>query len=262
MSLISYVHIRPHIHIAYEEYGDQKGHPVFFFHGWPGSRLQAQKYDHIAQNLHIRLISADRPGYGLSTYQPHRRLLDWPKDVQQLADHLNISKFSVIGVSGGAPYAAATAYALPHRVRKVSIVVGLSPTTIHGVLQGMDLAHKIAFHMYHLCPPLMYMSSAIHFARHKLSKKDTLPAHRAEAYKQGIIPVAKDLDMYVRDWGFDVSDIRQNVSLWYGTQDTYVSLAMGKFYEENIPKSTLHRKDCGHFLLDEYTEEVFKNLLK
>lgn len=28
--------------LGYAEYGDLDGKPVFFFHGWPGSRLQAR----------------------------------------------------------------------------------------------------------------------------------------------------------------------------------------------------------------------------
>ena len=63
--------------LAYAEYGDPAGTPVFFFHGTPGSRL-FRPSDSITLKLGVRLICTDRPGYGASTFQPGRRLLDWP----------------------------------------------------------------------------------------------------------------------------------------------------------------------------------------
>src|SRR5512136_1482675 len=101
--------------LAYAEYGDPTGQPVFFFHGMPGSRL-FRPPDQITAKVGVRLITTDRPGYGLSTFQPGRRFLDWPGDIAQLADHLNMEKFAVMGHSAGGPYVAACAYALPQRV--------------------------------------------------------------------------------------------------------------------------------------------------
>ena len=79
------------------------------------------------KDLHIRAIVPDRPGYGLSDFQRHRRLLDWPADVEQLADHLGLERFAVLGVSGGGPHAAACAYAIPHRLTRVGLVSSAAP---------------------------------------------------------------------------------------------------------------------------------------
>ena len=49
------------------------------------SRLDAAPAHEAALAKGVRLISPDRPGMGLSTYQPGRRLLDWPHDVRELA---------------------------------------------------------------------------------------------------------------------------------------------------------------------------------
>lgn len=113
--------------LYYAEHGDSKGKPLFFFHGWPGSRLRSSFYDSIAKKLHIRIISPDRPGYGLSDYQENRTLLDYPDDIVELADALRIKKFAVVGVSGGGPYTAVCAYKIPERITKAGIVVGAAP---------------------------------------------------------------------------------------------------------------------------------------
>src|SRR5215510_3131644 len=93
--------------LAYAEYGDPQGHPTFYFHGLPGSRLEAVLAAESAAQAGIRLVASDRPGVGGSDPQPRRTLLDWPADVVQLADRIGVARFSIIGVSGGAPYAAA-----------------------------------------------------------------------------------------------------------------------------------------------------------
>jgi pimeloyl-ACP methyl ester carboxylesterase len=75
----------------------------------PGSRLEAGLLAAPAGQLGIRLIGVDRPGLGVSTYQPRRRLLDWPRDITALADHLALHWLAVLGLSGGGSYALACA---------------------------------------------------------------------------------------------------------------------------------------------------------
>jgi len=95
--------------LGYAEFGDPGGTPVMFFHGFPGSRLEGALGHEAAERAAVRMICIDRPGMGLSTFQPGRRMLDWPADVAALADALGIGRFAVGGVSGGGPYAAVCA---------------------------------------------------------------------------------------------------------------------------------------------------------
>src|SRR5512136_1888696 len=109
--------------LAYAEYGDPHGKPVFFFHGSPGSRLFTPP-DEVTKHQHVRLICTDRPGYGASTFQLGRRLLDWPQDINDLAEALRIKKFYIVGHSGGGPYTLACAYALPDRILAAATLSG------------------------------------------------------------------------------------------------------------------------------------------
>lgn len=102
--------------LGYAEYGSPNGKPLLYFHGYPSSRLEANPIDEIACRRGLRVLALDRPGFGLSTPQPHRRLRDWPVDVQAFAQGMGISRFAVFGVSGGGPFALACAYALPRHV--------------------------------------------------------------------------------------------------------------------------------------------------
>ena len=102
--------------LGFAEYGDASGKAVLHFNGSGGSRLEHPSDLSILTDLGIRLISTDRPGHGISDPQPGRKLLDWPDDVGQLADHMGIDKFYVMGWSAGGPHALACAYRLPDRV--------------------------------------------------------------------------------------------------------------------------------------------------
>ncbi|KAJ5584491.1 uncharacterized protein N7459_004291 [Penicillium hispanicum] len=77
---------------------------------------------------HLRVITPDRNGYGLTTFDSRRVILDWPADVQVLAHNLDIKRFAVLGGSGGSPYALACAYLLPKEIiSAVGIMAGAGP---------------------------------------------------------------------------------------------------------------------------------------
>ena len=99
--------------LGYAEFGDPNGKPLLYFHGYPSCRLEPKVLDKVFKRRGIRLISMDRPGFGLSSPQPGRQLLDWTRDVDTFTKGLELDKFGVIGLSGGGPYALAVAYALP-----------------------------------------------------------------------------------------------------------------------------------------------------
>jgi len=69
------------------------------------------------------LIGVDRPGYGLSTFVERLRLKDFAIDVNALADHLDLSRFSVLSWSGGGPFALTYIALNPDRVTS-AVAVG------------------------------------------------------------------------------------------------------------------------------------------
>src|SRR5438876_10898047 len=121
------VHLCDGAVVAFQEYGDPTGVPVIFCHGWPSSRKMAQLADEPARALGVRIISPDRPGISGSSMQSHRKLSEWPRVVEQLVDDLQIGEFRMLAISGGAPYAYATAVAIPERVRAIAVVGGVIP---------------------------------------------------------------------------------------------------------------------------------------
>jgi pimeloyl-ACP methyl ester carboxylesterase len=128
--------------LGFAEYGNPKGTPLLYFHGYPSSRLEASPIHAMARRQGLRVLALDRPGFGLSTPQPHRRILDWPVDVQAFAKSMHLSRFAVLGASGGGPYALACAYALPkHMLTGVGMFASATPWT--GGAHHMSLARRM-----------------------------------------------------------------------------------------------------------------------
>lgn len=267
--------------LGYAEYGDPKGKPIFFFHGWPGSRFSGKETDEAGKKIGVRIISTDRPGIGLSSYKKNRKLIDWPEDVVELSGHLYIQKFSVMGVSGGGPYAAVCAYKIPSRLIKVGIVVGLAPIHVKGNLEGMAWQGKYGWPYYHRIPLLSTLSAlgaALEFRYFPIlgsliafpTKEDRILYRKAiksegngvkEAFRQGIRGPSLELKIYSGDWGFNVKDIRANVYLWYGAKDNCVSLNMGRYYKSQISRSRLFIDPNGvHLSRYNFEEKILRTL--
>src|SRR5919204_4940350 len=106
--------------LGYAEYGEPGGAPIVYLHGMPGSRLDPALLDEDYRRLGARVVALERPGYGLSTARRSWGLLDWPAGVAAAAHRLEIERFGLIGYSSGGEYAAACAYALPHRPNRIT----------------------------------------------------------------------------------------------------------------------------------------------
>jgi pimeloyl-ACP methyl ester carboxylesterase len=114
--------------LGYADYGCETGPLVLYFHGTPGSRIEGALIAEEALACGVRLVAIDRPGVGLSTYAPSRRVLDWPSDVEAFVGGLGYTgAFGVMGASGGAPYALACVCRIPQRLTHVAIVSGHTP---------------------------------------------------------------------------------------------------------------------------------------
>lgn len=268
--------------LGFAEYGDPNGKLLFYLHGWPSSRLRTNIYDKICKSLNIRLISPDRPGYGLSDPKEDRTLLGYCDDLVELADSLNLNKFSVVGVSGGGPYAAACAYAIPQRITKTGIVVGLGPVYIPHILDDMIFINKISWLNYSRFPILAKFASIYRMIVDKYfldilgrfdmrggndSKlmselKDEWKKLSQETWRKGYKGAMKDILLYTKNWEFNVEDIKSKIYLWYGESDKNINLGTARYYASHIPNSHLKiYSNEGHLISITHAKEIFKELV-
>ena len=150
--------------LAYEEYGDRDGTPVLSFHGGLSSRLDAAPAHDAAVALGVRLISPDRPGMGRSTFQPDRRLVDWPADVACLADALGLEHFAAMGWSAGGPYAAVCGALMPERVTALALLSSSVPIDLYGTTRGLTPDDRL---LLVLGPPVADGGAIPHAGHHR-----------------------------------------------------------------------------------------------
>ncbi|MFX0020805.1 MAG: alpha/beta hydrolase [Candidatus Hermodarchaeota archaeon] len=252
--------------LGYAEFGITEGKPIFYFHGHGSSRLEPKMYGFDVKQFKVRLISIDRPGRGLSDFKENRTILDWPDDVIELANKLKITKFAVLGGSGGCPYALACALKIAERLTYCGIVSGLGPVNLglEGMVKGKQKELKLAKNKPGL---LTKFYKIIHKQILKMKeetleelektfqkrsknlpepdKKIMLDPNRmrlyvelmAEPFRQGVNGVVHDIKLLSSDWGFNLNEIPQSlkVFLWHGELDNSVPVRMGRLLCEAIP---------------------------
>jgi pimeloyl-ACP methyl ester carboxylesterase len=281
-----FVSLRDGRKLAYAQFGNPDGRPVLYFHGHPGSRLDLDMFDQtVLDQSGLRLLSLDRPGIGLSDFKPGRKLLDWPADVREFADALGLDRFSVMGMSGGGPYVAACAYALPERIKAAVIISGLGRFDLPGAtakmgsgLQYFKMARRFPllarFQMQMMAygvksgpnKMLAQMQSGMppadrqEFQRPEVAK--TFLATLAESLRQGPAKMVWEGGFYLRPWGFPLEEIRLPVYLWHGEADRNAPIAMGRHTAAAIPGcQAVFIPGEGHFSLAiHHMPEILKTL--
>lgn len=271
--------------LAFNEYGEPLGKPVFFFHGTPGSRLEAEFTENAAKEYKYRIIAPDRPGMGESDYKSDRTLLEWPNDVVEIANHLELEKFGVIGASGGGPSALACAHAIPERLDFVVILAGWAPNSFKGATQDINKLDQFFANLSKNRPQMLtypftlmgyvakrFPKRFIEFIGSSLGDADKtlltdpdveriLTKDVQEAFRQGAQGVSDDALLCYNDWRFEVSDIKVPVLLLQGTEDTLVPYSFAQFLHKKIPNNTLLTyPDEGHYFMVTRFGEIFEKL--
>jgi pimeloyl-ACP methyl ester carboxylesterase len=274
--------------LGYAEYGDFLGYPIFYFHGGQESRLSSKFMDSTAEKLNIRIISPDRPGVGISTFQENRQFLDWSNDIAELADFLRLNKYSIFGLSGGAPHVLACLISDSSRIENATIVSGATPYDYKGTLKGMWFPVKLIhwFASWKKDKQLKkFIQNDFDGLVHKPEKrikqfqnylstpdKKLMTEHpeygwefiegSKESYKQGINAVVQEWKLYVSDWQMELGAIHSPVNLWYGSSDKMAPSYRGHYYKKELPNSKLKVIDNeGHFsLIRNHLEEILTEL--
>lgn len=276
--------------LAFAKYGDPHGVPVFFFHGWPSSRTMAELTDAAARELGVRIISTDRPGICESTFQPNRKLVDWPRDVEQLANHLGIERFHILAISGGAPYAYAAAAVMPERVRAIAIASGAPPIAELEDREGLLGLYRLMLHCHQkyprfsrycfrlarpflsLRPPRSLRPLLLKILRLQPCDAESLRDSAAfeacfesqrRAWRGSTEGVLVDAEIYARPWGFRLEDVDVPVRLWHGKQDRAFSLRIAEEVARRLPNCHARFVDnAGHYSLPiRYMREILADLI-
>jgi pimeloyl-ACP methyl ester carboxylesterase len=255
--------------LAYTDLGLPDSPVVMYCHGAPSTRLELAMFEDALAAIDVRVISADRPGYGRSSPLPGRRREDWPADDAVLADHLGVERFAVLGLSSGGPYAVACAALLAEQVTAAGVVGGETDFGWSGAWDGYpenegtlmridDEAQGAAW-----CEA-RYGRDGSRFLEEgigELAPSDeaaledeafatALMTTVSEAFRQGVDGFAQDVVIQGRPWSFDPGAIAAPVWIHHGELDTLTPVAHGRHTADLIPNAKLVIwPDQGHLSL-------------
>lgn len=244
--------------LAYTDLGARSGPLVIHSHGAPSSRLELAIFDEAFSELDVRVVCADRPGYGGSTPQPGRRMADWSMDVAALGDHLGRGRFAVTGASSGGPYAVACASLLPDRVASAGVVCGATdfgwtgawenyPSYEAELMRIGDEVEAAAWcearygHDGHgfLEGGVAEMPEADASVLADEAIATALVATVTEAFRQGVGGYAQDIVVQGKPWAFDVRAVVSPVWVLHGEADTDTPVEHARHTAEAIPGAKL-----------------------
>lgn len=255
--------------LVVSEWGKKSGQPVFILHGTPGSRIGVAPRPSVLYRMGVRLISYDRPGYGASDRALGRTVASAAEDVLTIAKQLKISRFAVVGRSGGGPHALACAALLPDMVTRAAALVSLAPRVgsdgmgDEAWFSGMTQSNKDEYGLAvegirSLDPKLRKRSMAIRKDPSVLIAQlleEIGPSDRRVMSDAGIRQLLMrnyreallgngdgwidDAVAFVGDWGFRLHQITAPVLLWHGLEDVFAPVEHSEWLNKHISKPEL-----------------------
>lgn len=277
--------------LGYCQWGDLQGPAILFLQGWPSSRLSGAILEQTANNQGIRLITVDRPGIGLSTPLPKRRLLDWPDDIDCLLSALGITRLALVGHSAGGAYAMACNLQLKANVTATALISSLAPIYDDSVNSGVTgaatlstvrrLALKASGHSKTVNDALaLAIAKASRWAPDSVlrsllssgSRSDAALFQRAEfleavkldiqeSVRQGPKGLSLEARLNNSDWGFRPTELKGTVYLYHGLLDPSLPVEMGRYLATLIPNcQATYPPDGGHYWLVDHFEDVLQKV--
>ncbi len=260
--------------LGYFEMGNPEGEACFFFHGFPGSSRQILVIQHLEVFKKFRIIAIDRPGFGDSSYKSTRLNIEIVDLVQELAAHLEIEKFHLLGVSGGGAPAFLVADRLRSKTLSLNVISGLGPLAEREFLQLMTPITqwflRIGKNFPFLAARVLDVAHAQVRSGRSMSRAKLLhwlpsedvnilmqPSIRTvfresmgHAFKQGGSGVALEIKIFHQDWGIQDWNFPFPVHLWHGLNDRVVPPEHSRKLAARIPHAELHLlENEGHYSL-------------
>lgn len=252
--------------------GEPSGNVVVEHHGTPGSGLVYPPDLELARERGLRIVSYDRAGYGGSTPDPGRSVVNVVADVEDVLSTLGIERYVSFGGSGGCPHSFACG-ARSERCIAAAAIASPTPYGADGIdwLAGMGEQNVAEFQAALAGPealePFLEREAEEFAAATPEQIKEVmatllppvdaavLTGERAEHAKRNVdraigpgIAGWRDDDLaFTRPWGFGLDEIRVPTLLWQGVQDRMVPVAHGRWLAGRIPGVEAHvSEEDGH----------------
>lgn len=207
-------------------------------------------------------------------------MLDYPADIEALAEHLQLKEYYILGTSGGTGYTLSCAKTLPRtKLKGVGICAGIGPVecgfdsmsapNLKALEAWRDHASDFRAYFESEYVPLAQASSPEALVartradfesffegadRDAVLQKENfnmaLAVYR-QVWMQDAWAHAKGMEVHWRPWGFRLEDVKfPGVRLWYGDKDVNTTPIMGRYMAERLEGAVYHEVEGeSHFTL-------------
>ncbi len=237
--------------MTYSAAGRAAGPPVVYLHGALGSpRWRTSELDAVIASLGIRYVVVNRPGFGGSDPLAGRSVAGFAEDVREFADAMRWDRFSVVGVSAGAPYALACAWALQDRVSATVAVSPFAPPSV--ARRGGRLRLRYAVPLVAFGAPGAGPALAGATLRALGLRCQTPPRSMVEDYL-----------VCCRPWGFEPGEVEPPIEVWHARHDRLVPPHHARRLVESLPQAALTLEPRGgHFFFRRRVEQILGGLAR
>lgn len=261
--------------LAYTEYGERTGYPLFHCHSHGSSRLEAASFHREAKQAGFRIIAIDRPGIGLSDFHNKTSVVAFTQDLSFLAEHLRCNRFGLLASGAGTPYALAIADQCPERV---SVLLGMSSsfpvfTEQGSVFQrllrcGAAAALRCSIVLRHWRGPLPHgrylqrLLGSLPYADRRVFENprvlELLENDVREALRQGARGVANDSALQFSSLPLDFAALNTPCHFWQGSAEGSSARVRAERFITRLANAQLHEViNRGRYFYLRYMEDVF-----
>ncbi len=239
--------------------------PLIFHHGTPGADVPIRAMERGTLERGLRLVTTSRPGYGGSSRQAGRQVVDVVADTSDVLAWLGADRCVVAGWSGGGPHALACGARLDE-VSGVLVISGVAPFDAEGLdwwsgmgqdnldefataVQGEDSLRALLgsfedhFKAVTAADIVTSLSSVLpDVDKAVLSDEfgEDVAAGFRQAFATGVDGWLDDDLAFTRPWGFDVGDVTVPTMVWQGSEDLMVPFSHGGWLSDHLSNVSAH----------------------
>ncbi|MDP3747760.1 MAG: hypothetical protein Q8Q88_12015 [Phenylobacterium sp.] len=267
--------------LAYRDYGDPAGRAILSFHEGLGSSLMPPGTQGLARELGLRIISAERPGFGQSDPRSDYSFDGVAQDMVELCDRLELKTLRIGALLSGAPSALQTAIRLGARVTAVHLYSGRPPRRLEDAprnplaqfrarIENNPWVVETLFAVLRLRVSLTQVEKVLRRSiAHSPSDQafveghpEVLPfiaAYVGEALARTSRGPADEVRAFRRGQNLTVTSLRAPLVVWHGAEDVMAPLPDLLAFLGDTPRELRIKPGIGHLLALKHWEEILRD---
>lgn len=241
--------------MSYTDLGSEFKRVIVIHHGLATSPIDEDEWNKFCDYKEVRIILPNRSGHDGSSYFDEISYIKLAKRFDELLNSIGVNKFSVMGISAGAPHTYANAIVSGERAHRVYIYSGLGALYDEEVLSGYGEYYDEIKELYEFARTHSQENiGEFYLRKYSQSYGDE---YLRRLIKERYVAMGYDIKLQASPWGFEVSNVTQPITIRHSKADTEVP------YEAALRTANLIKnvkfisvQNDPHFTVQSFTEFI------